>query len=90
MYLRQVDDRAWPPVKSTNFITLVLVKDQQSFRKTIQKSVDEVLGEKECVSYAYLLEGIGDHTEDVEDLVDEEEDLVNDNVCRPNDLIFLL
>ena len=74
MYLRQVDDRAWPPVKSTNFINLALIKDQKSLRKTIQKSVDEVLGEKECVSYAYLLEGIGDGTEEVEDLVDDNED----------------
>ena len=74
MYLRQMDDRAWPPVKSTNFINLALIKDQKSLRKTIQKSVDEVLGEKECVSYAYILEGIADSAEDVEDLVDDNED----------------
>ena len=59
-YKRQVDDRAWPPVKTTNFINLALVKDQTSWRKTVQDSVDEILSEKESTSYEGIFDGIKD------------------------------
>ena len=57
-YLKQVDDRAWPPVKSTNFINLALIKDQASWRKTVQKSVDDIVGQKTKISYQSMT---GDH-----------------------------
>ena len=57
-YLRQVDDRAWPPVKATNFINLALIKDQASWRKTVRESVDEIVGDKATTSYQSM---IGDH-----------------------------
>ena len=58
-YLRQVDDRAWPPVKATNFINLALIKDQTSWRKTIQGCVDEIIGEKENISYRSIVDFCG-------------------------------
>ena len=57
-YLKQVDDRAWPPVKATNFINLALIKDQTSWRKTVQESVDEIVGDKATTSYKSI---INDH-----------------------------
>ena len=57
-YLKQVDDRAWPPVKCTNFINLALIKDQTSWRKTVQKSVDEIVGDKTTTSYESI---VNDH-----------------------------
>ena len=57
-YLRQVDDRAWPPVKSTNFINLALIKDQTSWRKTVPGSVDEIVCDKEATSYQKMLDDI--------------------------------
>ena len=57
-YLRQIDERAWPPVKTTNFINLALVKDQTSWRITVTKSVDEVIGDKENTSYYEMLNDI--------------------------------
>ena len=57
-YLKQVDDRAWPPVKSTNFISLALIKDQTSWRKTVQESVDEIVGDKTITSYESI---VSDH-----------------------------
>ena len=60
-YLRQEpDDCAWPPVKATNFINLALIKDQKSWHRTPQKSVDEVVGRKQTTSYHSML----DHIED--------------------------
>ena len=77
VYLRQKDDHAWPPVKATNFISLALIKDQRSWRKTMQQSVDEVLGDKECVSYAFILEGMDKSDDDAEDNIKTKE---NDNL----------
>ena len=57
-YLKQVDDRAWPPAKATNFINLALIRDQTSWRKTVQESVDEIVGNKATTSYQSM---IGDH-----------------------------
>ena len=54
-YQRQVDDRAWPPVKSTNFVNLALIGDQTSWRKTVQKSVDDVIGNKTTTSYESMV-----------------------------------
>ena len=55
-YLKQVDDRAWPPVKSTNFVSLALIKDQASWRKTVQESVDEIIGDKTTTSYQSMVD----------------------------------
>ena len=50
-YKRQVDERAWPPVKAIKFVNLALIKDQTSWRKTVEKSADEIVGRKETTSY---------------------------------------
>lgn len=60
-YQRQIDERAWPPVKATNFINLALIKDQTTWRKTVAKSVDEVVGDKETTSYQAMLSDIENH-----------------------------
>ena len=57
-YLRQIDDHAWPPVKATNLINLALIKDQSSWRRTVQESVDTIIGEKESTSYHTIFSGI--------------------------------
>ena len=57
-YLRQVDEKAWPPVKVTNFINLALIKDQTSWQKTVQQSVDQIVGDKENTSYSDMLSDI--------------------------------
>ena len=54
-YLKQVDDRAWPPVKSTNFVHLALIGDQTSWRKTVQESVDDIVGDKIVTSYQSMI-----------------------------------
>ena len=54
-YQRQVDDRAWPPVKSTNFVNLALIGDQTSWRKTVQESMDEIIGDKTKTSYLSMV-----------------------------------
>ena len=54
-YQRQVDDRAWPPVKSTNFVNLALIGNQTSWRRTVQKSVDEIIGDKTTTSYKSMV-----------------------------------
>ena len=54
-YQRQVDDRAWPPVKSTNFVNLALIGNQASWRKTVQESVDEIIGDKTTMSYLSMV-----------------------------------
>ena len=55
-YLRQItDDRAWPPVKETNYINLAVIKDETSWRKTVQQSVDDIIGVKEQISYDTIL-----------------------------------
>ena len=55
-YLRQVDDRAWPPVKANHFINLALIKEEQrvSQRTTVQAAVDITVGEKESLKYGSL------------------------------------
>ena len=55
-YLKQVDDRAWPPVKSTNFVNLALIRNQTSWRRTVQKSVDEIIGDKTTISYLNMVD----------------------------------
>ena len=55
-YQRQVDDRAWPPVKSTNFVNLALIGNQASWRRTVQKSVDEIIGNKTTASYLNMVD----------------------------------
>ena len=57
-YLRQVDEHAWLPVKATNFINLTLIKDQTTWRKTVEKSVDEIVGDKETTSYQAMFNDI--------------------------------
>ena len=55
-YQKQVDDRAWPPVKSTNFVNLALIGDQTSWRRTIQESADEIIGDKTTTSYKSMVD----------------------------------
>ena len=55
-YRKHIDDRAWPPVKSTNFINLALIKDQASWRKTVQESVDKIVGDKTKTSYQSIID----------------------------------
>ena len=55
-YRRQVDDRAWPPVKSTNFINLALIGNQTSWRWTVQESVDEIVRNKTTTSYQSMVD----------------------------------
>ena len=55
-YQKQVDDRAWPPVKATNFINLALIKDQTTWRQTVQGSVDEIVGDKAETSYQSIID----------------------------------
>ena len=50
-YRKQVDKHAWPPVKSTNFVNLALIRNQASWRRTIQESVDKIVGNKTKASY---------------------------------------
>ena len=45
-------------MRGDTFISLALIKDQTSWRKTIQKSVDEVVGDKQTISYKKMLEDI--------------------------------
>ena len=54
-YRRQVDDRAWPPVKSTNFVSLALIGDETSWRKTVQESMDEIIRDKTTTSYESMV-----------------------------------
>lgn len=42
-YLRQIDDRAWPPVKSTEFVRLALIRDHSTWRRTLSGSVDDIV-----------------------------------------------
>jgi hypothetical protein len=55
-YQRKVDDRAWPPVKSINFVNLALIGDQTSWRKTLQGSLDKIIGEKTTISYESMID----------------------------------
>ena len=57
-YLRQVDEHMWPPVKNTTFINLALIKDQTSWRITVRKSVDDIIGDKENTSYSDMLNDV--------------------------------
>ena len=53
-YLRQTDDRAWPPVKAMDFVNLSLVKNLTSWRRTVQHSIDDIAGDKTHLSYIDL------------------------------------
>ena len=61
-YLRKIDDRAWPPVKTTNFINLALIKDHKhkTWRTTVQQSLDDVVGDKQNISYYSMFSDIED------------------------------
>ena len=57
-YRKQVDDRAWPPVNYTNFINLALIGNQitvSTWHETIQKSLDELVGDKTTTSYKSMV-----------------------------------
>ena len=60
-YLRQIDDQAWPPVKVTSFINLALIKDNTSWRETVQGSMDEIIGEKESITYQQIFDNCAQH-----------------------------
>ena len=57
-YLRQIDDQAWPPVKVTNFINLALIRDNTSWRQTVQESVDKIIGGKESITYQQIFDNL--------------------------------
>lgn len=57
-YIRQVDDRAWPPVKATNFINLALVKDRRGGRKTIRGAVDKTINKGDAAFYSTIFDDI--------------------------------
>ena len=57
-YIRQVDDRAWPPVKATNFINLALVKDRRGGRKTIRGAVDKTINKEDAAFYSTIFDDI--------------------------------
>ena len=57
-YIRQVDDRAWPPVKVTNFINLALIKDRCGWRKTIRGAADKTVSEGDTASYSTMFNDI--------------------------------
>ena len=48
-------------MRGDTFINLALVKDQTSWRKTIQNSLDEIVGDKEKISYKDMLGDIDDY-----------------------------
>ena len=58
--MKQSDDQAWPPVKVTNFINLALVKDNTSWKQTVQRSVDELVKEKEPITYQQIFHDLSD------------------------------
>ena len=53
-----VDDRAWPPVKHTNFINLALIDDQATWRRTPQRAAEDILTGKKSISYDELFQQI--------------------------------
>ena len=57
-YTRQVDDRAWPPVKATNFINLALIKDRRGWRRTLQGAVDKTINEGDTAFYCTIFDDI--------------------------------
>lgn len=57
-YIRQVDDRAWPPVKVTNFINLALIKNRCGWRKTIRGAADKTVNEGDTASYSTMFNDI--------------------------------
>ena len=59
-YLEQNDERTWPPVKATNFITLALINDdnRRLARKPVKEGMDEVIGEKEKKVYDEVVDDI--------------------------------
>ena len=57
-YVRQVDDRAWPPVKATNFINLALIKDRRGGRRTIRGAVDKTINKGDTAFYSTIFDDI--------------------------------
>ena len=59
-YLRQNNDSSWPPVKTTNFVQLALIKEGQtvSQRTTVQASVDTIVGNRETLAYQSIFENV--------------------------------
>ena len=49
-YLRRIDDRAWPPVKSTEFVRLALVRDHSTWRRTFSGPVDNIIPGKKTIT----------------------------------------
>ena len=45
-------------MKVTNFINLALIKNQTSWRKTVQGSIDEIVGDKEDITYQHVFENL--------------------------------
>ena len=54
--LRRNDDRAWPPVKATNFINLALLTEGRRQRETVQASVDAIVGDRVTLAYQGIFE----------------------------------
>lgn len=57
-YKRQIDDRAWPPVKTTNFINLALIRDKSTWRRTLRGSIDRTIREKDTASYRVMFDDL--------------------------------
>ena len=57
-YKRQIDDRAWPPVKTTDFINLALTKDKSTWRKTPCGSIGKTVNEGDAASYHRIFDDI--------------------------------
>ena len=45
-------------MKTTSFINLALIKDEMSWRRTVQESVDDIIGLKEKISYKKMFNGM--------------------------------
>ena len=57
--LRRNDDRAWPPVKATNFVNLALIKEDRTMpHKTVQASVDAIVGNRVTLAYQSIFENV--------------------------------
>ena len=57
-YLRQVDECVLPMITRSEFVNVVLIKDQTSWRETVTGSMDEVVFGKETSSYNTIIQNI--------------------------------
>ena len=67
-YLRVVNEDTWPPLEN-DFINLALIKDQSSWRTTVDGSVDAIVCKKRTLAYSELFD-LQQQTKDSTDLSD--------------------